>query len=739
LITYSAAMLAALSVSNVFSYWYAKLFYNAAGANDFVGVSGHQLDGYHPIVLENGGWPNLMHRLTITPQSFKASIQYGKLALDDNRLIDGLNTFSGLFPTKSFAGRKFEIYQGVISVDVGDHALIATGVMGQQIEQDHAKGIIRLTLQDHTTDYDSVIPLARVTKALYPEAPEKNFGQPVPAAYGNFDQKTTDAHYKAFLTIGKLPAIITSAQNEDGQVECLPDTDQHARGIMTQLRDDSVFVRKSGYDLAIDDANVTLTANPSTAAQNLIKFTGVTFLLYRAATALSFAKTLSGVASATFNQTDLAAGQWLASVSNGILDFSNSTITIKTQDVPSLGSSQIDKLLVNLASFSPASIGGNTFTPYTWGSTGPQLQTGTLMELDLAGGLGAISTQLLFFDASMVTEITGIQDLFENERIVRHPVSLDNFDRSDFAPARRGWRANQKLLSPTVIVNTKALIQRMFFSGKGRKFSSALAGNATNYSADDLLENPAWIIAAIWLDEMEQTDIDYAAFNLAGDAFSGEIGDVFDDDPADIKFALSIDTLTSGLEKINEIATQAGLIVFLNSAGQLSCRTFKRTFVEGDIDTTVPFKYCKVLDVRYSDFRHVKNQASVSWGTDYANGDPLDETTTVNDTTSQGTTAGGYDQTLSYTLNMPDTLDKTTAENRGDAVLSHFAFLRRELTVALVHPIFDALEVTDVIDFSDFPGLILGRPVVETDDRWMVTRISKVPEGVGVDIRELSA
>jgi len=107
----------------------------------------------------------------------------------------------------------------------------------------------------------------------------------------------------------------------------------------------------------------------------------------------------------------------------------------------------------------------------------------------------------------------------------------------------------------------------IFVSAKGRMFGSWIddGGRSNAFSAGDLITNPLYQIESILRDELTltSTQIDVANFDTVAARF-----------PSDHKTAFSWNTQEFALTKIDEICIEAGLVLYVGSAGK-----FKAVYV----------------------------------------------------------------------------------------------------------------------------------------------------------------
>ena len=117
------------------SFWVLKLYYNAEGSGDFIGVSDKdRTDGsdiYHGVVTSFG---NLAHSLDFF--NFKTSNMNMTVTLvNTTKSLNG-SRFSDLLATNNFANRKWELFQNTDSLSTFDTSdrMIGTGVISGDVD-----------------------------------------------------------------------------------------------------------------------------------------------------------------------------------------------------------------------------------------------------------------------------------------------------------------------------------------------------------------------------------------------------------------------------------------------------------------------------------------------------------------------------------------------------------------------------------------------------------------------------
>ncbi|KKK91592.1 hypothetical protein LCGC14_2711420 [marine sediment metagenome] len=88
---------------------------------------------------------------------------------------------------------------------------------------------------------------------------------------------------------------------------------------------------------------------------------------------------------------------------------------------------------------------------------------------------------------------------------------------------------------------------------------------------------------------------------------------------------------------------------------------------------------------------------------------------------------------------MPYTLDTTTADNYGEALLAWFKDQRQVLTVETIRATYNYLEVSDIVNFSNWDSnLKIFGDTISTADGYMVTQITKFPNKARIVLTEVA-
>ena len=126
----------------------------------------------------------------------------------------------------------------------------------------------------------------------------------------------------------------------------------------------------------------------------------------------------------------------------------------------------------------------------------------------------------------------------------------------------------------------------------------------------------------------------------------------------------------------------------------------------------------------------------VHYNKDYAI-DQFQKTATESDSTSQGTGATGYNQELTLEIEA-DVVNSTTANQIADLYESFFKERHPIIEFECLRPVYNALEITDIIKFSNWDTDIEIYGAAMGTDYYMVQDISKSVNGCSITAIKVS-
>jgi len=740
MLSFDSSLSNALKLSNTTAFWVLKLYYNAEGSSDFIGVSDtHRVDGsdiYYGLVSSWGNYSQSLDFFNFTTSTGNMSVRL----INTDKSIKG-GRFSDLFSTNNFANRKWELFLNTSQAGTYDTAarMIGTGIISGDIGYDYES--VKLTLLDNSSKYHKRLPTNVVTSATYPNAPEKNIEKPIPIAYGDFHAKDnigtipSSPKFDYFFTKGKFPAIITNALNEaDGYVYAKVDNET-----MHTLDSDNIYIYNNGHYIACDTSNTALS-NPS------LKYKGTSWFLF---VPMSAESSVSNWVDGSFS-TSTTLSEYTGTENRDI----------SVPEVPNLGVvSRVDVIfnygtiyMTNAEEYSVFGVdalnGGSLDTTV-------QIQSGDGWDFAQSGHLEIITTPEAGAISVNVKEMGVLVTLAPSKTLTKRIDDLIEHRIYEYDYIEEGDMPSETYTVTTErVVSIPADIDYVYCSGKGRRYgawidtiNSAVRTNANgdepdpNYAANDLIENPVYMIEDILRTEMgldsstTGADIDIESFDRSGnaqtDGTKGDIAFTFNDAIADIKFAFSQYKFINSKDLINQICKQICSWVWLSGDGKFKIRTLLRPSDTFTADKTIDFNDINFKSISRTKLNTVRNDITVNYNYDYGQDQNLSQVNTT-DSTSQGTTVNGNNQTLKLIIDATGTLDSTTATQLADAYKAIFKDRKIVLNFDCVRPLYNDLEIGDIITFDNWNSNLKLYGTAFNSDYFIVQDIAKTPEGCSI-------
>lgn len=316
MLSFDASLTDALTSHATKAFFVLKLYYNAEGATDFIGVSDQDRTDGTDVYYGLATWGSLTHSLdffNFTTSTMNMSVKL----INTDKTIQG-GRFSDLFSSKNFANRKWELFLNTDQAGTYDTAarMIGSGIISGDIG--YSDTSISVKLLDYSGRYHKQLPANVIDSTTYSNASQKNINKPAPMTYGNFDVDSnapgTNAEFDRHFVTSRFPAIITNEWNvTNSNVECHPDV--HT---MNQLRAKNLFIHTNSKYSACEDTNVGVAGNPK------ITFKGSTWRAY---------VQLSGGATNMLDKDFTTAYNIVTNAGNGNID----TETVGVPKFPKLG------------------------------------------------------------------------------------------------------------------------------------------------------------------------------------------------------------------------------------------------------------------------------------------------------------------------------------------------------------------------------------------------------------------
>jgi hypothetical protein len=298
------------------------------------------------------------------------------------------------------------------------------------------------------------------------------------------------------------------------------------------------------------------------------------------------------------------------------------------------------------------------------------------------------------------------------------------------------------VIQRTKAVTTPANIDYVYFAGEGRKYFSAIdsGGRSNGYASDgmdDPIENPVYIIEEIIRTELSRTEIDTDTFDNSGNATNGYIGDAFNDAVTDIKFALSQYKFINSKDFIDKICKQCFSWVFISGDGNFKIATLRRPGDYASANKTIDFNDIELISVGQTPMNAVRNDVSIKYNLDYGQDQTLSKAT-ASDSTSQGTTSSGYNQTLKFEMEATGIIDSTTASQLADGYVTLFKDRKNTLQIKTLRPLYNDLEIGDIAKFSNWDSNIKIYGSTMGTDYFIIQDITKYVDSARIKLIQVS-
>ena len=757
-----------LNKSSTTAFWVLKLYYNDESA--FLGVSDDtRVDGtdeYYGIVSSWGRHVQSLDFFTFHTSTANMNI---KLINTDNTIEGG--RFSDLFSTKNFSNRKWELFLNTTDTDATNsyddtERMIGSGIIGGDIKYDDR--FVSLTLFDNSPKYHNIIPKNTVVAATYANAPANNVGMPIPMAYGDFYEKTDigtipTTHFDSFYNFykGAFPAIVTDKFDaQEAAVEAAVDSQA-----LHTLDNENVYLYSGGY-------YPTMTGTVNATGRNpVIEFAGAGASFYIPISTSNIASESGSGSYSVSDEERLGDGSfsnyaaWAAN--SGTTNNSVATMTFAVPKVNSVGTYGAVSALVKWGTNSDfEGENGETFR-YTANSANEDHDTitddsitktaiGSLysgktttfdfegpIQFSLRGGSDNSNQSAQIYEAGLVVDITSeVIDRHTIQEVYEHNFPTSGYIMQPHGPPIETYHPARSVKRVrTVTKLTPGEIDFVYCSGKGRKYGAWVDANSRNqgYNENDLIENPIFMIEDILRSELSlsSTEIDYGTFDTSGNTSNGYLGEYFADAVGDVKFAFSQYKFIPSKDLIERLGGLCFSYVFISGDGKVKIRTLRQTDDYSAADVTVDFNDIVLEGISQTPIGEVRNSILINYDHDYgANSNKSSATAT--DSTSQGTTVNGFNQTLKLELDANEILDSTTATKLAEAYLYLMKARRPIINFKCARPKYSHLEIGDIIKFSNWDSNIKIYGTAMGTDYYMVTKIEKHPDSTKMETIKVS-
>ena len=766
MLSFDTALTSALANANTTAFWVLKLYYNDESA--FIGISDkHRQDGtdiYYGIVANWG-----VYRQSLDFFNFTTTIgNMGVTLVNSENSIKG-GRFSDLLATNNFVNRKWELFLNANNTSTLDTAarMIASGVISGDINYDSNN--VTLTLFDNTSKYHKRVPTNTVVASTYTNAPANNIGKPIPMAYGDSHEKgdigtIPTSHFDRFYNFykGAFPAIITDKWDvqEEGS-EALADS----QAIHT-LDNENIYIYKNGY-------YPTLTGTIDVGGNPEIEYRGSAasvFVPLSLSNIASESTTGSASVADEENTSDGSFSTLATWTANGATtNPSTATMTFALPQINKLGNYSAVNTLVRFGTVTDIGGEDDDVFRFTKNSTNvdiDSMSSNSEVKTNI-GSLYSGKTTTWDFEGSLkYTLMAGSAN--ESAQVVESGLvvdfTLEDIDPHDITELYEGGPIKmiyQPSIGPSETLNmgydfniytrtitgfTPSKIDYVYYSGKGRKYGSYIdaddrgSGESgdNGYAENDLIENPVFIIEDIIRDELSlgSSNIDYETFDTAGNTTNGYLGDIFEDAVSDVKFAFAQYKFINSKDIFERLGRLCFSYIFISGDGKFKIKTLRATNDYSSSDQTIDFGDIELRNINKTSFGNVKNSILVKYNHDYGANQNKSEATAT-DSTSQGTTVNGFNQTMKLEIEANEILDSTTATKLAEALLALMKDRKNTIQFSCLRPKYNHLEIGDIIDFSNWSSTLKIYGAAMTG-YFIVSDITKTVNGCSIKAIKVS-
>jgi len=286
--------------------------------------------------------------------------------------------------------------------------------------------------------------------------------------------------------------------------------------------------------------------------------------------------------------------------------------------------------------------------------------------------------------------------------LIENPIFIiESILRSELGPIYTGSgtsTTSNKLVDSNAAFLTSVVGQTLYnIKDKTTAMVTARdSGTTLSISANIMASGEGYVIGGLTSDE-----IDHATFDTSGNTTNGFLKDIYEDAIADIKFAFSQYKFIDSKDMLERLGRLCFSYVFIGGDGKFKIKTLRRTDDYSASDQTIDYNDMTLNKIGKTPLASVKNSVLVNYNHSYGANQNKSEATAT-DSTSQGTTVNGFNQTMQYELDANEILDSTTATKLAEAYI-HIMKGRKDIVeFNCVRPKYNHLEIGDIIDFSNW-------------------------------------
>tara|TARA_R110002074_G_scaffold401736_1_gene601115 strand:- start:1147 stop:3624 length:2478 start_codon:yes stop_codon:yes gene_type:complete len=321
--------------------------------------------------------------------------------------------------------------------------------------------------------------------------------------------------------------------------------------------------------------------------------------------------------------------------------------------------------------------------------------------------------------------------------LIENPIfMIENIIRSELGVLYSGSATSttsNKLVDSNAAFATSIVGQTLYNQTDKTSAMVTARDSATTLSigADIMASGESYIISGLTSDQ-----IDYASFDASGDTSDGFLGDIYEDAVGDVKFAFSQYRFINSKDMLERLGKLCLSYVFIGGDGKFKIKTLRRTDDYSSVDQTVDFYDINLEKIGKTSIGTVKNSILVRYNHDYGSKQNKSEATAT-DSTSQGTTVNGYNQTMRLEMDANEIIDSTTATKLAAAYLEIMKDRKDTVNFNCARPKYNHLEIGDIIDFSNWSSTLKVYGAAMTG-YFIVADITKTVNGCSIKAIKVS-
>ena len=183
------------------------------------------------------------------------------------------------------------------------------------------------------------------------------------------------------------------------------------------------------------------------------------------------------------------------------------------------------------------------------------------------------------------------------------------------------------------------------------------------------------------------------------------MGDIYEDAVGDVKFAFAQYKFINSKDIFERLGRLCFSYIFISGDGKFKIKTLRATNDYSSSDQTIDFSDIELRNINKTSLGNVKNSILVKYSHDYGANQNKSEATAT-DSTSQGTTVNGFNQTMKLEIEANEILDSTTATKLAEALLALMKDRKNTIQFSCIRPKYNHIEIGDIIDFSNWSSTL---------------------------------